>query len=513
VPEPENRGGIRVRDLLETAHLTLALIAGESGLGRVIEWTHVSDLEEPWIWLDGGELLLVNGLAIPPDTEGQRTFIAGLAAKRAAGLAIGVRGPTLQPEAIELADELDFPILGIPNSISFLSITRLVADHNQDRAQRRMATHIRLFDTLGRGAEPADIPALVERLESISGYQLFITTPQGHPLLPGIGEEPPAAVVESLALFREDPNRRSRSMPGWCIVPIPLAARTAGFVLAREQPDREQAGLVAVRHIATIAALLASNLYRERELERRRGAELLGRLLAGSVAPEDAGDMLRQRGLGAAPLTMVKLRGAPEAIDEADHRARDMGIPHLLLSEGENAYLVMEDSRETLLGALSGLDLVGGTSSPFASGAPWVRARAEADMALERALRRPQPAGSVLQYSAADSPLEWLPSDPVVLHGLSEEVLRPLRDYDREHNGSLLESLRVYFEHERRLSVASDALFVHKHTLAYRLKRIEAITGRNLNEMEDLCVLYLALKASEASPQRSASDERARPAA
>ncbi|ADB48966.1 PucR family transcriptional regulator [Conexibacter woesei] len=506
MPDLHSRGGIRVRDLLDTAHLKFELIAGESGLDRVVEWTHVSDLEEPWIWLDGGELLLVNGLAIPPDAKGQMAFISGLASKRTAGLAIGVRAPTLRREAIALADELDFPLLRIPNSISFLSITRLVADHNQDRAQRRMATHIRLFDTLGRGFEPANIPGLVERLENISGYRLFITTPQGHPLLPGIGEEPPAAVVESLALFREDPDRRSRSLPGWCIVPIPLDARTAGFVLALEQPDREQAGLVAVRHIATIAALLASNLYRERELDRRRGAELLGRLLAGSLPLEEVGDQLRQRGLETGPLAMVKLRGAHEAIDEADHRACDLGIPHLLLSEAHDAYLVMEDARETLLGIIGDLDLVGGSSSSFAPGSPWVLARAEADQALERALRKPRAAGSVLQYSAADSPLEWLPSDPVVLRALSDEVLRPLRDYDREHNGSLLESLRVYFEQERRLSVASDVLFVHKHTLAYRLKRIEAITGRNLNEMDDLCVLYLALKASEASPRRAAGE-------
>lgn len=509
MPERPSRGGIRVRELLETTHLKLELIAGESGLGRVVEWTHVSDLEEPWIWLDGGELLLVNGLAIPPDADGQMGFISGLAAKRVAGLAIGVRAPSLRAEAIALADELDFPLLRIPNSISFLSITRLVADHNQDRAQRRIATHIRLFDTLGRGCEPADIPALVQSLENISGYQLFITTPQGHPLLPGMKEEPPAAVIESLALFREDPDRRSRSLPGWCIVPIPLAYRTAGFVLALERADREQAGLVAVRHIATIAALLASNLYRERELERRRGAELLGRLLAGSIAPEEVGDQLRERGLETGPLTMVKLRGSHEAIDETDHRACDLGIPHLLLSEARDAYLVMEDSRETLLGIVSDLDLVGGTSSAFAPDAPWVLARAEADKALERALSKSCPAGSVHQYSAADSPLGWLPSDPVVLHALSEEVLRPLRDYDREHNGSLLESLRVFFEHERRLSVAAEALFVHKHTLAYRLKRIEAITGRNLNEMDDLCVLYLALKASDASPRRATADERA----
>jgi PucR family transcriptional regulator, purine catabolism regulatory protein len=510
MPDLQTRSGIRIQELLETSHLQLELLAGAGGVRRMVEWTHVSDLEEPWIWLNGGELLLVNGLAIPEDAEGQVNFISALASKRAAGLAIGVRGPTLREEAIAAADELDFPLLRIPNPVPFLSIARLVADHNQDRAQRRMATHIRLFDTLERGCEPDDIPALVQSLEKISGYRLFITTPQGYPLLPGL-EAPPSAVVESLARFREDPDRRCQSLPGWLIAPIPLGFRTAGFVLALERADQEQAGLGAVRHIATIAALLASNLYRERELERRRGAELLGRLLGGSVSPDDVGDLLRERGLETGPLTMVKLRGAREAVDEIHHRACDVWIPHLLFSEEDEAYLVMEDAQETLLSLLNDLDLVAGASSPFPPAAHWALARAEADKALERALSKPRPSGSVLYYSAADSPLEWLPSDPAVLEALSEQVLRPLRDYDREHNASLLESLRVYFEHERRLSDASDVLFVHKHTLAYRLKRIEAITERNLSAMDDLCVLYLALKASEASPRRApAQEEEAR---
>jgi purine catabolism regulator len=506
--DPRTRNGIRIRELLETAHLQLELLAGAGGLERVVEWTHVSDLEEPWIWLNGGELLLVNGLAIPADAEGQTNFISALASKRAAGLAIGVRAPDLRPEAIALADELDFTLLRIPNPVPFLSIARLVAAHNQDRAQRRMATHIRLFDTLERGSGPDDIPALVQSLEKISGYRLFITTPQGHPLLPGL-KSPPATVVESLAPFREDPHRRSQSLPGWLIVPIPLGFRSAGFVLALERADQEQAGLGAVRHIATIAALLASNLYRERELERRRGAELLGRLLAGA-APEEAWDLLRERGLESGPLTMVKLRGSRDAIDEIHHRTCDLWIPHLLLSEEEDAYLVMEDAQETLLSLINDLDLVAGASSPFPASAHWVLARAEADKALKRALSKPRAYGSVVHYSAADSPLEWLPSDPAVLEALSDQVLRPLRDYDRENNASLLESLRVYFGHERRLSEASDALFVHKHTLAYRLKRIEAITGRSLGAMDDLCVLYLALKAAEAAPKRSDAGDRAR---
>jgi PucR family transcriptional regulator, purine catabolism regulatory protein len=293
-------------------------------------------------------------------------------------------------------------------------------------------------------------------------------------------------------------------------VPIPFGNRTAGFIVAIEaRADGSAAGLGAVRHMATITALLVSNLYRERELARRRGAEVLGRLLGGPLEHEEVAAGLTEAGLGVGPLVLAKLHGDTDVVDELHHRVCDLGIPHMLLSEHTSAYLTIEDSEETFLGLVDGLDLVVGTSAPFDPDGHWVLARLEADKTLERALTDERTSGSVSRYSRADSPLEWLPSDPKMLKALSDQVLRPLREYDREHNSSLEDSLRVYFEHERRLSQAAASLYVHKHTLAYRLKRIEEISGRRLARTDDMCVLYLALKASEVDARTPLADRAA----
>ncbi len=57
-----------------------SVVAGKSGLGRRIEWTHVSELPDPGPWLEGGELLIVNGFdrlrrqQNPIDSLGISTF-------------------------------------------------------------------------------------------------------------------------------------------------------------------------------------------------------------------------------------------------------------------------------------------------------------------------------------------------------------------------------------------------------------------------------------------------------
>ena len=55
----------RVADLVDTPHLRLRVRAGARGLDRPVAWAQTSDLEEPWSWLAGGELLMKNGRTLP----------------------------------------------------------------------------------------------------------------------------------------------------------------------------------------------------------------------------------------------------------------------------------------------------------------------------------------------------------------------------------------------------------------------------------------------------------------
>jgi purine catabolism regulator len=57
----------------------------------------------------------------------------------------------------------------------------------------------------------------------------------------------------------------------------------------------------------------------------------------------------------------------------------------------------------------------------------------------------------------------------------------------------LIHTLQVYFEHNGNLSQAAEALFVHRNTLIYRMERIAALTGANLDDPEIRLAMQLAL--------------------
>jgi len=88
-------------------------------------------------------------------------------------------------------------------------------------------------------------------------------------------------------------------------------------------------------------------------------------------------------------------------------------------------------------------------------------------------------------------------SEDVPLRDLAQEMLRPLRDFDAAHAGSLIATLRAYLDADGSVAAVATRLIVHRNTVRYRLEQIERLTGRSLARTADRVQLWLALSASE----------------
>jgi sugar diacid utilization regulator/putative methionine-R-sulfoxide reductase with GAF domain len=75
-----------------------------------------------------------------------------------------------------------------------------------------------------------------------------------------------------------------------------------------------------------------------------------------------------------------------------------------------------------------------------------------------------------------------------------DEVTGPLVAYDRENDGSLIATLRAFFDADCSQRVAAERLFVHHKTLRYRLERIRRLTGLDLSRHEDRMRADFALR-------------------
>lgn len=75
-----------------------------------------------------------------------------------------------------------------------------------------------------------------------------------------------------------------------------------------------------------------------------------------------------------------------------------------------------------------------------------------------------------------------------------DDVTGPLVAYDRDNDGSLVRTLRAFFDADCVQRLAAERLFIHHKTLRYRLEQIRQLTGLDLNRHEDRMRADFALR-------------------
>ncbi|WSQ12130.1 PucR family transcriptional regulator [Streptomyces sp. NBC_01231] len=137
-------------------------------------------------------------------------------------------------------------------------------------------------------------------------------------------------------------------------------------------------------------------------------------------------------------------------------------------------------------------ELVVGMSAPAGPIAA-AAAYKQAEQALSVARRR----GWVCvehEQMAAGSVVPLLADDAV--KAFADGLLRALHDHDARGRGDLAASLRAWLSRHGQWDAAAADLGVHRHTLRYRMRRVEEILGRSLDDPDVRMELWLALKAT-----------------
>lgn len=489
---PEQATGPTVGELVATPTLGLTLVAGADGLDRRVAWAHVSELADPTPWLQGSELLMTTGIAVPERAVQQRAYVSLLDDRGVAALAVSedLLAPPLSKAMRSEADRRGFPLVTVALQVPFMAISQEVAAHNQVAAQRRMASLLRLFGTLrGVAAEDLGNAELFARLEELSGYRLALCTRTGRPLLEGV-PVPPADVVERLpATDVGSPPR----IPGGYALTLPVAGEVQGYVVALPRPDAEPMGLPAVQHIATIAALQIARRLHDYELRRREGAETLAELLAGALDARAAASRLELAGFAPdARLQLLAISGEDGPPDDAGvaRALYELDVPNLLLFLGE-LYVLIPERADGVATVASVGGIRVGSSRGFLASSGFSTPRREALWALFRAID----VGSPAVRFDDDRDIGWLPTDPAAQREVVDRILGAAIAYDASRRTSLVHSLEVWLENDRSTERAARALHIHPHTLAYRLRRLEQLTGRDLGRTMDTVDVWLALRA------------------
>jgi purine catabolism regulatory family protein/PucR-like helix-turn-helix protein/diguanylate cyclase with GGDEF domain len=534
--------------------LDLGLLAGGANADAPVRWVHITELLDPTPWLSGGELLLTTGMQLE-SAKRQREFVARLADHQLAGLGVGTgfAHDEVPAPMLKAAAERDFPVFEVPYDLPFIALTekaftRLV---NEQYAvlQRSIAAHERLERIV---LAERGLDAVVAALSTLIGGAAMVFDPRGEPLVSRAFRKPIGGDVVT-TLSRE---LRSRSRAGQRrgFVPndpalgdgaIALPIATGGASSPNGNPP--QAWLVAAKDgggltefdrltLHQAVTIVALELLRRRvaeETERRLAGDVLSELVAGEVAGRELTRRLEPFGIGERAIAIV-LAPAPNraaAVEAALGVAvREQVDAGLVAAHGPLvcALLPAGDEGEEELFALAERITerlpAGADDEPMRAGAgravPASEARRsyhEARCALEASAfasaasvvngngdgrdgdeRGAAPPGRVATYRDL-GPFQLLLSlqDDDALRLFCDSILGPIETSDGHYGDELMRSLEAFIECNGQWERAAQRLYCHRHTLRYRIRKVEELTGRDLANARDRIEFWLALRGRE----------------
>ncbi len=516
--------------------LTVESLVSESGLDltvagerakRAIRWVHISELEDPTQWLSGGELLLTTGIQLSSPAR-QRRFVERLAEHDLAGLGLGTGfSHRSVPKALaDAAAQYGLPLFEVPYEMPFIAITerafsRLV-NEEYDVLQRDARLHERLERLVieGRGIEEilatiAGAAGGVAVLNDSAGVEIAVHrrgSSPGAAALAALREEV-AARAASASVGPFEP--RHRSLAGRSLaVPVPGrrgASPVAWLtVLAAEAPLDGFERLVA-RHGAMVVGLEMMRERVVRETERRLAGNLLAEALGGRLDAQELRGRLGPFGIGETAALLVFDIDDPEAaeatLEAALHSADTPTLVATTSGPGNRSSAPSSRptgeirSRWRARRARRWPSAGAGCELARRARCPWTPFGARSTRRAARSRRRPSRTAT---HPRSPRTTTSAPSRcccrcrttmPCALY--SDGLLEPIERVEGEYGGELLRSLEAYIEHNGNWERAARELYCHRHTLRYRMRKIEELTGRDLTRATDRIELWLALRARE----------------
>jgi purine catabolism regulator len=507
--------GLTVRDILGVPGLALRLAAGESGVDRPVRWVHASELDDPTPWLKGGELLLTTGGGVGTTPARQRAYLQRLSGAGLAGLGFGLGfGFERPPRAlVTAAEQAGFPVFEVPYPVPFIAITEAVftrlLSEQYETLQRAVDAEHALTRAVLDGGGVDGIAASLARV--VGGWALLLDL-HGLPLAATSSEARAASDPVWVSLRDARPEGAGFSLSlveggqsVW-IQPVGAGDRVEAFLAVGTREPPTQVDRIVAGHALSLFAIELAKARAVADAERRLQGDLLQALAAGTLSEADAGRGLARFGFAReGPLRALAFETRSDAAVLAyaaeDHLSR-AGGPFLVSGTGAEV-LVLVPARSELdvrelrkrMAERAGADDVRVGSGGPAEPRDLARSLREARYALRVCRLEGWEAAAFEDLGTYRLLLSMI--EPDALRAFSDALLGPLDAYDAAHGGELQGSLRAFLQHNARWETAAAELFVHRHTLRYRMRKVEELTGRDLASSFDRMEFWLALRARE----------------
>jgi purine catabolism regulator len=474
---------------------------------------HISELDDPTPYLEGGELLLTTGIPLTGDRETRRDYVNRLSARGVVALGLGLGAGTDDvPADLEAAcADAGLAFLVVPDGIPFMHVSRAYWDLVGKAEQADLAASLTLQTALTQAAtRPEAVAAVVKVLsKALGGWAVY---------LPADGSAEtywPPAESHVLPQLREETARlglagthSSATFPlqGMDVIEYSIVAdrRTAGFLAVCAGRPLRKADRQLMLTGCMLLAVTAQRVWqvtRTNSILSRTATTLVlcgfvdaARLVAGDLIGSPLAErvqLLAIRGHNLEALSISELAEEVAEMLTGEHSARlgeSIRRSRLRAMEDGICYVVLES-----LAGSGSTETVPSLIESTVSRRPGRPAQFAA--ALSAPMPLSQVSGSMgdLRRSCALAPTGHISVGQSLLDPRAVVWVAQLTAYPR---ADLVGTVRSYIRHQGQWEVAARELNLHRNSLRHRIGIAAKVINADLDDPDVSANLWLALRGA-----------------
>lgn len=549
--------GITLRNLIEDqAFQDIEVLSGHDGLDNYVKTVNVMEVPDVINWVSDGELILTTAYSIREDIEMLNELIPRLKAKNVAGMAIKIKRyvEEIPASVIETSNAHGFPLLNLPIDVAFgdlmAKVLTKILNRQTDLLIEMDNFNNNVKDIMLRGG---DLHEITKMIAELAKRPLAITEDIFNDYVvvadKSIKKQLDQIVSQAITEGQRDQRAKltetvqvkdmidGREVSRW-IIPIFSSETFYGQVFVWDPEETITRRILAmVENATSLIALNSSRKLSVYENENKHKIEFIEDLLSENEnekqrAIEKAAYFGFNHG-NTYSVVIVKTNELNLDVKMTPNNSRILKqleaklitvvrrinrlykgqILHALKTDrlifllGFDYNTPKSDIRQQLdefaekilqllkqEGLLQRITI--GIGRPYSNYRELSSSYREASRSLQK-----------LELSTAQSiaHFEDLGIYRILSHELiqpdiiqfAQEMLGPLKLYDRDRDYDLVGTLKCYLECGRNVKRVSEVMFTHYNTVIYRLQRIREIAGIDLDDADTMLNMHIAIKILE----------------
>ncbi|MGI6331084.1 MAG: PucR family transcriptional regulator [Zhaonellaceae bacterium] len=522
--------GISLLQFLKNTNMIgTSVIAGWGGLGRKINSIAVIETPIATKWLKGNELILTTGYFLNGNDDSFLEFIARLAERGASALALAPQSylGTIPSEVVDMANQLLFPIISMPSSMTFWDLSRFF---------------IKLSETNEAENSVEESPSLVEEnygpidlLDYMAGKLDGVILLQEKDFEPVMIFCQDQKIISSILLKRKKNNIKDQVLAEsryeykyacsigetnlrWCeqVYPIISKGKIAAYLSFIVQEDK--ADLVkdkSLDNMVEYIMLSHQDVEKVIQVMKRKKRFIFYEALLKEI-PTNFAEYARIEPVLNRPgrIVAVKMSGIDEqsdlfnkAIDLVEFRSQARDAEALVANINNNIIVLLHSDRFSLMDIRKfitetqislvelGVDRVKwGIGTEASDVNEYKTSYCHALQALFTAGFEDDNSNVRFYHDLGIYQLIKDGSTFKFFRDYAKEYLKPILTLECSRQRELFACLDAFFDENCSYSLAAKKLYLHENTVRYRIQKVEEYLAIDLKKTEDKFLLFFAIK-------------------